>query len=52
MMKKNLDYCKSPPPWEELVNPSDDSSVTSDNSGSECNNEIVTDTEEFYDGIM
>ena len=41
----HMNSCKCPPSLEEEWNPAAVISVASDNAGSECNNEIVTETE-------
>ena len=47
---KTLDICKFPPSLEEAWELAAVSSLTSDNVGSECKNEIVTDMDESDDG--
>ena len=44
-----LNNCKVAPSLEEAWNPDAVSSVSSDNPGSECNNDIVTETDESND---
>ena len=48
----SLNSCKSPTSLEESWKPSDMISVASDNYGSECNNDIVTDMNECNDGSV
>ena len=47
-----LDICKFLPPLEKAWNLAAVSSLTSDNVGSECNNEIVTDMDDSDDGSL
>ena len=46
----HMNSCKFPPSLEEAWKPNSVISVARDNVGSECNNEIVTETEESDDG--
>ena len=48
----HLNSCKVPPSLEEAWKPDAVRSVASDNSGIECNNKIVTETEESNDGSV
>ena len=48
----SLNTYKEPPSLEEVGNKDSASNVVSDNTGSECNNDIVTYTEESDDGIV
>ena len=48
----HLNRCKFPPSLEEAWEPTAVSSVTSDNSGNECNNKIVTEIEEYDYGSV
>ena len=48
----SLNICKGPPSLEEAWKPAAVSSVASDNYGSKCNNEIVTETDESDDGSV
>ena len=49
---KSLNSCKVPPSLEKAWNPDAVSSVTSDNSCSEWNNEIGIDMDESYGGSV
>ena len=49
---KSLSICKALPSLEEDWNPSNIISVASDIYGSECNSDIVTETDEYNDGSM
>ena len=48
----SMNIYKFPPSLEESWNPAAVRSVASDNSGSECNNEILTENDESDDGII
>ena len=48
----SMNIYKFPPSLEESWNPAAVRRVASDNSGSECNNEILTENDESDDGII
>ena len=47
-----MNSCKLPTSLEEEWNPAAVSSVVSDNADSECNNDIVTETDDSDDGSV
>ena len=49
---KSMNICKGPQLWDEAWKPSTVSSVASDDDGSKCINEIVTETDESDDGSV
>ena len=48
----HLNSCKGPLSLKEAWKPASVSSATSDNYGSECNNDIVKETEDSNDGSV